>query len=248
MSGSLTDNSTGLAGAACFGPYPVYISMLRISPSNDPNSASETAIDTALMWALNNQTTRGGAGPINLSYGANIADKNQGATPLWTSPDIVSFANSFANQGDLLVVSAGDSPGTWPAPDNAIPTGCVVAQGSDQHNNLVNTLPSYGTGYGLTTVYGDPIAAPGTVQPCIGTTGNVIPASFYGTSFSAPFVCSLIALMRTVNSSLTSQQAFNIIVSTGTTAGTSTPAVSPSWPVVIPNYAAAIKAASTATP
>ena len=180
-------------------------------------------------------------GPINLSYGADIQES--GATPLWTSSDIVSFSNSFANQGDLLVVAAGDASGTWTGSNAVIPTGCVVAQGSDQNNALVNTLPSYGSGYGLTTVYGDPIAAPGTVQPCMNSSGKLISASFFGTSFSAPFVSAAVALLRSVNSSLTSQQAFNLVVQTGTTAGTPTPAISPSWNVVVPNFAAAIKAA-----
>jgi hypothetical protein len=248
ISGCLTDNKTLMAGAASFGPYPVVINMLRIASTSNPGSASEAAIDNALMWALNNQTARGGPGPINLSYGVQIGSPGNQGTPLWGSSDIVSFAASFASQGDILVVAAGDSPGTWTGANAVIPNGCVVAQGSDQNNNLVNTLPAgtYGSGAGLTTVQGDPIAAPGTLQPCFGPNSTFFAGSIYGTSFSAPFVSSAIAMLRSVNPSLTCQQAFNIIVSTGTTAGSPSPAITPSYTVVVPNFAAAITNAAAA--
>ena len=246
VSGCLTDNKILMSGAATFGPYPVDISMLRIATASNPNSASETAIDNALMWALNNQTARGGPGPVNLSYGVQIGPPGNEGTPLWQSPDIVSYAQSFYNQNDMLVVAAGDSPGTWTGASASIPTGCVVAQGTDQNNNLVNTLPSstYGSGAGLTTVQGDPIAAPGTLQPCIGPNSTFIPASIYGTSFAAPFVSSAIAMLISVNPLLSCQQAFNILVSTGTAAGPPSPVISPSYAVVVPNFAAAISKAA----
>jgi hypothetical protein len=51
-------------------------------------------------------------------------------------------------------------------------------------------------------------------------------------------------MLQTINTSLTAQQAYNIVVSTGTPAGSPTPAISPSWSVKVPNFAAAIKAAA----
>jgi hypothetical protein len=246
VSGCLTDNKTLMCGAASFGPYPVDINMLRIASTQDPDGASETAIDTALMWSLNNQTKTGVITPVNLSYGVQIGPPNDQGTPLWLSPDIVQYGQSLYNINSILVVAAGDSPGTWTGANASIPTGIVVAQGSDPNNDLVNTLPSYGSGYGLTTVYNDPIAAPATVQPCIGPGPTFIPASWFGTSFAAPAVSALIAVLRTVNPNLSCQAAFNMIVSTGAAAGPSTPAISPPYTVTVkvPNFTAAIAAAA----
>jgi hypothetical protein len=74
--------------------------------------------------------------------------------------------------------------------------------------------------------------------------GTLIPGSIYGTSFSSPFICSAIAMMRTVNSNLTCAQCYSLLVSTGTTAGAPSPAISPSWTVVVPNFHAALTAAA----
>ena len=248
VGGCLTDNSALIAGAADFGNFPVNITMLRGANTRNPYSVTGVALDNALIWALNNQRKRCGPGPINISYGLPFGTNAHGAefTPLWQMPDILNLASSFYRQGDLMVIASGDSPGTWTGKNAKIVKGLCVIQGSDQNNALVNSLPAdvYGPGVGLTTVQGDPLAAPGTLQPCIGTDGSFLAAELAGTSFSAPWVSSAISLLMAVNPALTGQQAYEIIVRTGTTAGAPTPQITPSWHVVVPNFAAAIKAAA----
>jgi len=223
ITGCLTDNSTLMAGSGSFtSTLPCDEVMLRMTTGD---SVAFANIYNALAWAVNNQSARGGMGPVNLSYGDAFP-----APPLWSDPTIQSLATSLKNQGDLLVIAAGDTPGTevgYP-PGNA-----VVVQASDINNSLFTDL---------TLVQNDPIAAPGSVQPAV--IGGMYNTDFEGTSFSAPHVCSLIAMILAVNPSLTSLQAYRIILATGTPVhgaeGTGSPLTHEPYPVVIPAWDLAI--------
>lgn len=216
----LTDNSTLISGYASFASNnPCNITMLRMTSSG---SVSTATIVNALTWCVNHQSLRGGPGPVNLSYGTSFP-----SAPLWSISAIQSLGKSLQKQGDLLVIAAGDTPGTYTNPRYAAGS-TVVVQGTDQNNKFYSKY--------LTLLNGDAAAAPGAVQP--GVLGGVFHNDYYGSSFSAPFWSATIAMMLSVNPHLTSLQAHQMIISTGTKV------VGSKWNAVIPALDAAIARAA----
>jgi hypothetical protein len=217
----LSDNGTLMTGYASFASNnPCYITMLRMTSNG---SVSTATIVNAITWCLNHQSLRGGKGPINLSYGTSYPQ-----APLWSNSMIQSLAKSLQKQGDLLVVSSGDTRGTYSAARYA-PGSVIVVQGTDQNNKFYSNY--------LTLVANDPVAAPGAVQPAV--LGGQYMDDYYGTSFSAPLWCASIAMCLSVNPALTSLQAHQIVVATGTKV------VGSKWAAVVPALDLAIARAAT---
>ncbi len=217
----LSDNGTMMAGYASFASNnPCYITMLRMT---NGDSVSTSTILNSITWCLNNQQLRGGPGPINLSYGNSYPH-----APLWSNSAIQTLAKSLQKQGDLLVLAAGDTRGTYTNSRYA-PGYVVVVQGTDSNNKFYSNY--------LTLVSGDPAAAPGAVQPAV--LGGQYMNDYYGTSFSAPLWCATIAMCLSVNPSLTSLQAHQIVVATGTKV------VGAKWKAVVPALDQAIARALT---
>jgi len=216
----LSDNSTLIAGYASFAANnPCYITMLRMT---NTGSVSLSTIISSITWAINHQSARGGPGPINLSYGNSYPH-----AALWSSSTIQALAKTLQKQGDILVIASGDTPGTY---NNSPPGYCVVVQGTDQNNKFYSKY--------LTLVKNDPAAAPGSPQPAV--LGGQYHTDYYGTSFSAPLWSATIAMCLSVNPGLTSLQAHQIIVATGTKVSGS------KWSAVVPALDLAIaKAAAT---
>lgn len=216
ITGCLTNNDEMIAGAACFTPsVPCYLTNVQITNNGE---VSYSVIENALVWCINNQSLRGGPGPCNLSYGVEFDDP-----PIWSVTDIQTLAGTLLTQGDILVMAAGDDRGTY----STYPTGnVVVVQGTDK----ARTLAGY-----LTHVQGDPAAAPGGIQPSV--VRRHLKFTYYGSSFSAPFWCAGIAMLISINPSLTSSQASQILINTGSKVRDS------SWSAVIPAFDRAIAAA-----
>lgn len=216
ITGCLTDNDELIAGAGCFTPsVPCYLTNVQITTNGE---VSYSVIENALVWCINNQALRGGPGPCNLSYGVEFDDP-----PIWSVTDIQTLAGTLLGQGDILVMAAGDDKGTY----STYPTGnVVVVQGTDKARTLANYL---------THVQGDPVAAPGGVQPSV--VRRHLKLTYYGSSFSAPFWCAGIAMLISINPNLTSAQASQILINTGS------PVRDSSWSAVIPAFDRAIAAA-----
>jgi hypothetical protein len=219
ITGCLTNNQVLLAGSGCFVPSkPLYITMLRITSSD---SVSTATIYSALTFAINNQALRHAPGPVSLSYGTSYPD-----APLWSDSGIQSLAGSLLNQGDILVVAAGDTPGTY---TNYPPGNVVVAQGTNINNQFDSSQ--------LTLVANDPVGAPGAQQPAV--INGEYSDNYYGSSFSAPLWASAISMLISVSPSLTSAQAHQILLNTGTNIKGS------SWPAVVPAFDAGIQSATS---
>ena len=233
ITGALTNNGELIAGSGCFAKAtPCKITMLRIT-SND--SASLSNIESAIVFAINNQALRGGPGPVSLSFGMGFPD-----APLWSSTyGLQPLAQTLVNQGDILVLSAGDSKGTYGIGTASYPPGAiVVAQGTDSNNNFYSSDPYSGSG--LTLVLGDPVGAPGAVQPAI--ISGAYADDYFGSSFSAPLWSSAIAMLISMNPNLTSAAAHQILLNTGTPITGGYPSGS-TWSAVVPAFDRAIQAA-----
>jgi hypothetical protein len=229
VTGALTDNGVDIAGAGCLDSrVPCRLIMLDVTGKN--GSADNAHIFHAITWAINNQKARGGRGPINLSYGgATFAD----------STEMQTLGQSALNQGDILIVAAGDKNGEIITLAHPYQPGSVVsvqATANDATNSLV-----------LTEVVGDPAAAPGDTQPAL--INGQYNDSHLGSSFSAPLWSASIALLISVNPDLTGAKAHAILLSTGTagSGGAADPShhvdPTPNWTFVVPALDKAIEQA-----
>jgi hypothetical protein len=216
ITGAKTNNDYVMAGTATFGmgePYKhAYIVMLQMTTGDSVATAN---ILNALVWCINHQDVRGGQGPVNISYGTDFPN-----VPLWSDPNIQALGATLRNQGDVIVMSCGDTPGTYSS--SQYPMGTVlVVQGTTKNNTFFSSL--------LSQLSGDPLAAPGAFQPSI--FGGVYNSNEYaGTSFSAPFYSSAIADVIAINPSLTALQAAHLVNSTGNQVK------SAPYPANIPNF------------
>lgn len=216
ITGCLTDNDELIAGAGCFiNTVPCYLTNVQITTNGN---VSYSLIENALVWCINNQNLRGGPGPINLSYGVPYPN-----APIWSVSDIQTLAGTLLTQGDILVMAAGDDRGTY---TTYPPGNIVVVQGTDK----LRTLAGY-----LTQVQNDPVAAPGGIQPSV--VRRHLKLTYYGTSFAAPLWCSGIAMLISMNPALTSAQANQILIDSGSSVRGS------AWSAVVPAFDRAIAAA-----
>lgn len=213
-----TNNNTLIAGSACFKPsLPCYITLLRISTgAGAPSTFAEL---NAMVWSINNQTLRGGHGPISMSVNYNVC----GAAPIQSMQVYQTLAATMIRQGDIFVIAAGDTPCVNSNPGATNTGNIVVAQATDMNNK-----------YALTQIVGDPVAAPGSAQPAV--IKGVFNNSYGGSSFSAPHWASAIAMLISVNPRVSAQKAYKILLKTGT------PVVGSPWPAVIPAFDKAIEA------
>ncbi len=216
ITGCLTDNAELISGSGCFiNTVPCYLTNVQVTTNG---TVSYSVIENALVWCINNQNLRGGPGPINLSYGVQF-----GNPPIWSVTDMQTLAGTLLTQGDILIMAAGDDRGTY----STYPTGnVVVVQGTTR----ARTMAGY-----LTQVQNDPVAAPGGIQPSV--VRKHLKLTYYGTSFAAPLWCSGIAMLISMNPSLTSAQANQILINTGSSVRGA------GWSVVIPAFDRAIAAA-----
>jgi hypothetical protein len=206
----VTNNNTLMAGAANFGvKAPCLITMLQITTGD---TVPVSNIINGLIWAGNNQKTRGGRGPINVSYGFPF-----GQAPLWSDLNIQTIATALLNQGDICVIAAGDSEGTYLFNP---PGNVVVVQGTDNANRYFSNYEN--------TIVNDPAGAPGAPQPAV--INGQFTEDFYGSSFSAPLWCAAIAMCISMNPQLSSLQAHQIVVKTGT------PIPNSQWYAVVPAF------------
>jgi len=230
ITGALTGNGVDIAGSGCFvTSNPCRITMVQMTNSG---SASTHNIENAIMWAIDHQKERGGPGPVNVSYGgAKLADNDQ----------IQALGQSLLNQGDILVISAGDTNGEVYTPKHPYNPGSVVmvqASANDSTNSLL-----------LTEVVGDPVAAPGAPQPAI--INSQYNPHHFGSSFSAPLWCSAIAMLISMHPGMTAAQAHAILLNTGTpgSGGAKDPNPphhtdpTPNWNFVVPAFDRAIQQA-----
>lgn len=220
--GALTNNDTAIAGAASFQPsLPCKVTMIRMTDLATGKIVSDAVVDNAITWAINNQKIRGGPGPINYSYGIK-------GKAVWNHPTFKAFANSMVKQNDIFVIAAGDVHGLVLPASDAPQSNMAVVQATGKKNEFY-----------YTEVTNDKCAAPGTNQPCI-LNGKV--SADGGSSASAPLWSATIAMLRAMNPSLSSLQAHQIILQTGTKVSGA------QWKAVIPNWDEAIEAALRTAP
>ncbi|HET7204635.1 MAG TPA: S8 family serine peptidase, partial [Steroidobacteraceae bacterium] len=202
--GALTDNATGVAGITWRG---------RILPVRGLGNCggADSDLIQAVLWAAGIQVTGVPNNPnpakvINMSLGSS------GACPA-TWREAIS---QVVARGVLVVVSAGNNGGLVESPANC---PGVAAVGAIRHAGTKVGFSSLGPAVAISAPGGNCVNDPG--RPCLYSidtttnTGTTTPGTNtytdqfnanVGTSFSAPIVAGIAALMAAVNGRLDSAQ------------------------------------------
>jgi serine protease len=201
--GALTNNDVGVAGMT-WNPYMLPVRALGKCGGYDSD------IIAGMQWAAGMSVSGVPDNPypadiINLSLGGS------GACPSMYS----SVISTLTNMGVLVVASAGNESGPVDAPGNC--PGVLAVVGLRNVGTKVG-YSSLGAEAGIGAPAGNCVASSGACYRSIDTTFNTgltVPATNsytnqlnpnLGTSFSAPIVSGIAALMRAVNANLTPAQ------------------------------------------
>jgi serine protease len=201
--GAITNNSTGIAGIT-WGSM-----ILPVRVLGKCGGADSDILD-GMRWAAGLHV----AGVPDNTHPAKIINMSLGATGACTSAEQIVI-NEVLALGVLVVVSAGNEGGPVDAPAN-----CVGVAGIAGLRNVGTKVgySSLGPQISLAAPAGNCGSTPGVCQYPIDTTSNAgtsTPTSngytdqlnpSLGTSFSAPIVSGIAALMTSVNSNLTAPQ------------------------------------------
>jgi serine protease len=221
--GALTNNGVGIAGMT-WNPYQLPVRALGKCGGYDSD------IIAGIEWAVGMSVTdsSGNAVPDN-PYPADIINLSLGGSGNCSDP-YVSELPIIIKMGVLIVASAGNggTPGTTApveAPGNC--PGVLAVVGLRNVGTKVG-YSSFGPEAGIAAPAGNCVTTSGPCYRSIDTTYNTgltVPgANSYtdqtspnlGTSFSAPIVSGIAALMRAVNANLTPPQLISRIQSSAT--------------------------------
>ena len=206
--GALTDNDVGIAGMT-WGPYLLPVRALGKCGGYDSD------IITGMQWAAGMSVT----GIPDNPYPADIINLSLGGSGSCPS-DYADVVKTLATMGVLVVASAGN--GSVPPAIAAVdaPANCPGVLGVAGLRNIGTKVgySSLGPEVGVAAPAGNCVNSSGACLRSIDTTTNTgltVPrGSTYtnqtnlnlGTSFSAPIVSGIAALMRAVNANLTPAQ------------------------------------------
>ncbi|HWJ35773.1 MAG TPA: S8 family peptidase [Steroidobacteraceae bacterium] len=213
--GALTNNSVGIAGMT-WNPYLLPVRSLGKCGGYDSD------IIAGMQWAAGMSVT----GVPDNPYPADIINLSLGGTGTCpsTSP-YYSVINTLTGMGVLIVASAGNESGPVDEPGSC--PGVLAVAGLRNVGTKVG-YSSLGAQVGISAPAGNCVNSSGACLKSIDTTSNTgltVPGtSTYtdqintnlGTSFSAPIVSGIAALMRAVNANLTPAQLIARLKSSAT--------------------------------
>jgi serine protease len=201
--GALTNNGVGVAGMTWSG-YLLPVRALGKCGGYDSD------IIAGMQWAVGMSVE----GVPDNPYPADIVNLSLGGTGSCPSDYQTAF-DSLNAMGVLVVVSAGNETGPVDAPANC--SGVMAVAGLRNVGTKVG-YSSFGPEVGISAPAGNCVVTSGDCYRSIDTTTNLgltsPGANSYtnetnpnlGTSFSAPIVAGVAALMRAVNANLTPAQ------------------------------------------
>ena len=201
--GAITNNATGIAGMT-WSPFILPVRALGKCDGYDSD------IMTGMQWAAGLSVS----GVPDNPYPANIINLSLGGSSDCLS-DYQAVINTLNSMGVLIVASAGNASGPVESPANC--QGVLAVAGLRNVGTKVG-YSSFGAEVGISAPAGNCVNSSGPCLRSVDTTTNTgltTPAdSTYtnetnpnlGTSFSAPIVSGIAALMRAVNGNLSPAQ------------------------------------------
>jgi serine protease len=211
--GALTNNGVGVAGVS-WNPYLLPVRALGKCGGYDSD------IIAGMQWAAGMSVT----GVPDNPYPANIINLSLGGSGSCPS-SYQSVVTTLATMGVLVIASAGNQSGPVDAPGNC--PGVLAVAGLRNVGTKVG-YSSFGAEVGVAAPAGNCVTTSGACWRPIDTTVNLgltTPGTNgytdqtnpnLGTSFSAPIVSGIAALMRAVNGNLTPAQLISRIESSAT--------------------------------
>ena len=207
--GALTNNNVGIAGMS-WNPYLLPVRALGKCGGLDSD------IIAGIMWSVGMTVSDDSGNPVpDNPYPADIINLSLGGTGGSCSSSYQSLVTQLAGMGVLVVASAGNESGPVDIPANC--PGVLAVAGLRNVGTKVG-YSSLGLEVGIGAPAGNCVNTSGPCLRSIDTTVNeglTVPAgsgytdqinSNLGTSFSAPIVSGVAALMRAVNANLTPEQ------------------------------------------
>lgn len=207
--GAITNNNTGIAGMT-WNPYILPVRALGKCGGYDSD------IMAAMRWAVGLTVSNAdGSNVIVNPFPADIINLSLGGSGTCPS-SYQSLINTFTGLGVLIVASVGNESGPVDAPANCV--GVLAVAGLRNVGTKVG-YSSLGPEVGISAPAGncvdvsgstclrsiDTTTNSGSTAPLAGTYTNQSNPNL-GTSFSAPIVSGVAALMRAVNANLTPAQ------------------------------------------
>ncbi len=201
--GALTDNATGVAGMT-WNPYLLPVRALGKCGGYDSD------IIAGMQWAAGMPVT----GAPDNPYPADIVNLSLGGSGSCPS-SYADAVRTLTAMGVLIVASAGNASGPVDAPGNC--AGALAVGGLRNVGTKVG-YSSLGPEVGISAPAGNCVNSSGACLKSIDTTTNTgltgpVDSAYtsetnpnLGTSFSAPIVAGVAALMRAVNANLTPAQ------------------------------------------
>jgi serine protease len=207
--GALTNNSAGIAGMT-WNPYLLPVRALGKCGGLDSD------IIAGIMWSVGQTVFDDSGNPVpDNPYPADIINLSLGGTGSSCPSSYQSLVTQLTGMGVLVVASAGNESGPVDIPANC--PGVLAVAGLRNVGTKVG-YSSLGPEVGIGAPAGNCVNTSGPCLRSIDTTVNeglTIPAgngytdqtnSNLGTSFSAPIVSGIAALMRAANANLTPPQ------------------------------------------
>ncbi len=207
--GALTNNNAGIAGMT-WKPYLLPVRALGKCGGFDSD------IMTGIQWAAGMSVS----GVPDNPYPADIINLSLGGTGGSCPSGYKSLINTLTGMGVIIVASAGNASGPVDIPGNC--PGVLTVAGLRNVGTKVG-YSSLGPEVGIAAPAGNCVNTNGPCLRSIDTTvneGTTVPGmnsytdqtnSNLGTSFSAPIVTGVVALMRAANANLTPPQLINRI-------------------------------------
>ena len=209
--GSITNNDVGIAGMS-WGSWVLPVRALGKCGGYDSD------IIAGIEWAAGMSVSTTATPVPNNPYPADIINLSLGGTGSCTSAYQISLSE-VTQLGVLVVVSAGNATGSVETPANcsASVPGVIAVAGLRNVGTKVG-YSSFGPEVGVSAPAGNCVNTAGACLRSIDTTtnlGDTTPGdnsytnetnTNLGTSFSAPIVSGIAALMRSVNGNLTPAQ------------------------------------------
>lgn len=191
IAAAVTNNGIGIAS---YNPGAEFVEVGSVAVINRLGFATQASIVQGLIEAID-----AGADVVNMSFGGRSNQLQEE-----TYNDLLKYA---AQHNVILVAAAGnsaaDAANYMPSGRNEVITVAAI--------NKYNEKAQF-SNYVQNTTYG--IAAPGV--SILSTYKNGTYGTLDGTSMAAPQVAGLIAVLRAINPSLTTEEAWTTLAETGT--------------------------------
>jgi len=190
IAASVSDNGKGIAS---FSPNDAFVEVTSIKVLNDNGTGTDLQILQGITEASDN--------------GVDIISMSLGGPSMFGRQDAYEKAIAYAQKsGAIVIVAAGNESQDAREVTPANVKGVITVSAVDNNLNLAD-FSNYVSGIEMA------VAAPGV--EIYSTIPNDKYAAYSGTSMATPYVAGLVAMLKSINPDLTTEEVYEILTSTG---------------------------------